>query len=286
VKRTCASRVFSCGIMAATIGIGAAPSPAFAALRTFILTWTSTGTGAARGTLTIDDALCSNPGVNNFLGPAGCFVDATFTVSGDIKGKGTYTLDDMMGVSLQSGVALDFGAELIAQGPTDINFFANFPGPGGTEEFVMAAPDPDATDFLTLVSAEPLVFPLAADAAKCSGAVAKAGAAYFSARHKAIHACRSAFAKGTALFADQAKTVPVLLPGRCTDEFKVAIRIAKARTRLRAALARKCDEAALAAIPACAATVAALADPAAGTGCLLETVDFNVEEMIRAEFGF
>jgi hypothetical protein len=273
----------SWGIVAAAIGFAV---PASAELKTFLLEWTSPGSGIARGTLTLDDAICNNPGVNSLAGPEGCFVELTFTVSGDIKGKGTYTLDDMSDVNLQTGVALDFDQEVIAQGPTDVNFFSDLPGPGGIDPFQMAATGFDPEDVLTLVSMTPLAFPLPAAAAKCSAAVGKAGAAYFSARHKALHACRVAFGKGTPLFADKAKTSPILVPGACAAELKTAARIAKARTKLRGAVAKKCSDTVLAAIPACAPTVDELVDPTAAAGCLLETVDFNVEEMIRAEFGF
>jgi hypothetical protein len=271
------------GIVAVAIG---ASGPASAELKTFVLAWTSPGSGIARGTLTLDDEVCNNPGVNNLAGPAGCFVELTFTVSGDIKGKGTYTLDDMQDVNLQSGVALDFDQEVIAQGPTDVNFFSNGQGPGGVDPFKMAASDPDPEDVLTLVSMRPLPFPLPADAAKCSAAVGKAGAVYYSAKHKALHACRTAFGKGTPLFADKAKTVPILVAGECAAEFKTSARIAKARTRLRGSVAKKCTDAVLATIPACAPTVDQIANPTAATGCLLETVDFHVEKVIRAEFGF
>jgi len=273
-------------IVATAIGIATAAGPAKAELRTFILTWTSPGDGAARGTLTIDDAVCNNPGMNNFAGPEGCFVALAFTVTGDTSGKGTYTLDDMNDVVLQSGVALDFGTEVIAQGPTDVNFFGDLGAPGGIDPFVMATAGAPPEDQLTLVSMEPLPFPLPADAAKCSAAVAKAGAAYFAARHKALAACRGAFAKGTAVFADEAKTIPVLVASECAVEFQAASKIAKARTKLRRTVAKKCSDAVLAGIPACAASVDALVDPAAQAGCLLETVDFNVDEMLHAEFGY
>ena len=273
------------GIVAAMVGIGAAP-PASAELRTYLLSWTSPGSGYARGTLTIDDLVCDNPGVNTFGGPEGCFVALAFTVSGDIKGKGTYVLDDMQDVNLSTGVALDLDAELVAQGPNELNFFSNGLGPGGIAPFVMAASGHTPNDHLTLVSATPLAFPVPAAAAKCSTAVGKAGAAYYAARHKALHACRTAFTKGIDLFTDKAKTNRMLLASGCATEFKTSTRIAKARNKLRAVLAKKCSDAVLATIPACAASVDLLVDPGAATGCLLETVDFNVEELINAEFGF
>ena len=83
VKR---SSCIAWGILAAAT---LASGPASAELKTFVLAWTSPGSGIARGALTIDDALCNNPGMNTLAGPAGCFVELTFTVSGDIKGKGT-----------------------------------------------------------------------------------------------------------------------------------------------------------------------------------------------------
>jgi hypothetical protein len=268
------------------IGIAATSSPAFAELRTYLLSWTSPGSGWARGTLTLDDAVCDNPGANTLMAPEGCFVALAFTVSGDIKGKGTYTLDDMQDVNLSAGVALDLNAELVAQAPSDINFFSNGGGPGGIAPLVMAASGASASDQLTLVSAAPLEFPFPVAAAKCSAAVGKAGAAYYAARHKALHACRISFTKGVDLFTDKAKTNRVLLASGCAGEFKAATRIAKARNKLRAGLAKKCSDAVLATIPACAASVDLLVDSGAATGCLLETVDFNVDELIHAEFGF
>jgi hypothetical protein len=278
---------FLAGIVVAALGIGASSAPAFAELRTFILSWTSPGDGSARGTLTLDDAICDNPGMNNFAGPEGCFVELTFTVTGDTKGKGTYTLDDMNDVVFDTGaVALDLDQELVAQGPNDINFFGDPGAPGGVDPFVMAPSGGEPADQLTLTSVTPLAFPFAAEAAKCSGAVGKAGGSYFAARHKALHACRSALTKGAALFADKAKTVPVLVAGDCAVELETAARIAKARRKLRGAIVKKCSDAALVGIPACATSVDALADPAAEGGCLIESVDFNVDEVVHAEFGF
>lgn len=275
------------GIALAAIGWSAlAAAPASAELVTFLLEWTSSGSGLARGTLTLDDALCNNPGMNTLAGPAGCFVELTFTVSGDIGGRGTFTLDDMDDVLLQTGVALDFGEELLSQGPTDVNFFSEAPGPAGVDVFVMSAAGGDPEDRLTLVSMTPLVPPLSGAAAKCAAALGKAGAAYSAARHKALHACRSAFAKGASLFVDEAKTTPMLLPAECEAERKASKRIAKARRKLRRSVAKKCSDEVLAAIPSCAPSVDAVVAPAADAGCLLETVDFNIEKIVRAEFGF
>jgi hypothetical protein len=269
------------------IGIGAISAPASAELRRFVLSWTSPGSGAARGTLTLDDAVCNNPGMNNFAGPEGCIVELAFTVTGDTRGKGTYTLDDMNDVVFDTGaVAIDYDAEVIAQGPKDVNVFGDPGAPGGIDDFVMAASGAPPEDHLTLTSMEPLALPFAADAAKCAGTIGKSGAAYFAARHKALHACRSALTKGTALFADPAKTVPVVVASDCASELKAAARIAKARTKLRGGVAKKCSDGVLATIPACAASVDAVVDPTAQTGCLLESVDFNVDEMLHAEFGF
>ena len=90
MKRACAggrSGVLR-GIVVTAIVIGAISAPASAELRRFVLSWTSPGSGAARGTLTLDDTVCNNPGMNNFAGPDGCIVELAFTVTGDTRGRG------------------------------------------------------------------------------------------------------------------------------------------------------------------------------------------------------
>ena len=184
-------------------------------------------------------------------------------------------------------VVIDFDLEVVAQGPSDINFFGDPGAPGGTGPFVMAASGAPPEDYLTLTSMEPLAWPFAADAAKCSNAIGKSGAGYFAARHKALHACRSALTKGSRPLR-RPRRRPFRWSSQATAPASSRQRPGSRRRAASCAEAsrRGCSNAVLATLPACAASVDALADPTAATGCLLESVEFNVDEMLHAEFGF
>jgi hypothetical protein len=274
-------------IAASLLGWVAAPRPASAVLRTFELTWTSGSSAAARGTLTLDDAICNNPGDNSLTsGPGDCFADLSFEITGAASGNGRFSLGNLEELLMNTAVTLDFDLELIAQGPVDVNVFAMPPAPDGVEPFIMRPAGSDGTDDLTLVSMAPVALPFASDTQKCADAIGKAGAAYFSARTKALEACRSALTKGKALFQDKAKTSPVQTLGDCPDEYKAGSKIDKARQKARKTLEKKCTDPILAALPTCGDSLDALADASGATGCLIESVDRSVGDLFFAESGF
>lgn len=274
-------------IAASAAGLFATPQPASAVLRTFELVWTSPGSAAAKGTMTLDDAACTNPGPNSLMfGPPGCFVELSFEIMGATAGNGKFSLVDFSDVIFNTAAMIDYDLEVIGQAPSDINFFGMAPAPNGVAPFVMFPAGGSPGDDLTLVSMAPIAFPFESDEQKCADAIGKAGASYFAARHKALQACRTGLMKGNPLFEDKAKTTPVQLASGCPDEFKSSSKIAKARQKVRSTLEKKCSDAVVAALPTCGATLDALADATGATGCLIESIDGSVADVLFDEFGF
>ena len=132
---------------------------------------------------------------------------------------------------------------------------------------------------------EPL-YPVSADAKKCQDAVAKLGSKYFADRHKALADCRGALMKGTALFEDKAKTLPVTSATECATEYKAAGTIAKARQKVRDGLEKTCTDAILGTLRACAPTIDGLADATGATGCLIQSVEKQVGGLTASEYGY
>lgn len=130
------------------------------------------------------------------------------------------------------------------------------------------------------------VYPASADAKKCQDSVAKLGSKYFADRHKALAGCRGSLLKGTALFEDKAKTLPVTSATECATEYKAAGKIAKARQKVRDGLDKTCTDAILATLRACGSTIDALADATGTTGCLIESVDRQVGGLTASEYGY
>lgn len=130
------------------------------------------------------------------------------------------------------------------------------------------------------------VYPVSADAKKCQDSVAKLGGKYFADRHKALADCRGALLKGTALFEDKAKTLPVTYATECATEYKAAGKITKARQKVRDGLEKACTDAILDTLSACGSTIDALADATGATGCLIESVDRQVGGLTASEYGY
>lgn len=143
----------------------------------------------------------------------------------------------------------------------------------------------DWAGFQVAADPEPL-YPLSAEAKKCQDAVAKLGAKYLADRHKALAGCRGSLIKGTALFADKAKTAPVTSATSCASEYKAAGTIAKARQKVRDGLEKACSDAILGTLRACSATIDGLADATGATGCLIESVDGKVATLLGTEYGY
>jgi hypothetical protein len=277
----------------AALAIAAAATPALAAPRTYTMKWTSPSPAAANGTIVLDDAVCVSPGGNSLMAPVGCIVDLSITITGAVDGNGTFTLANFNDVIFNPSVPLNWDAELLAQGFSDVNFFGVAPAPLGVGPFIMRPDASGGMNDLTLAEITPTAgpepepeFPFAADAQQCADAIAAAGAKYFSALHKSLHGCRSGLMKGTPLFTDKAKTIPMESPSGCADEFKASGKIAKARAKVRSAIAKKCTDALLANLFACAATVDGLVDASGTMGCVISTTEANVGTVLDAEFGF
>lgn len=129
-------------------------------------------------------------------------------------------------------------------------------------------------------------YPAPTDVRTCQDTIAKATIKYVADRHKALAACRTALLKGTLLYADKAKTVPVTTAPACPTEYTAAGKIAKAGQKLRDGVAAKCPDAVLATMTACGKSADALADATGSSGCLVDTADVQVEGLLAAEYGY
>ena len=130
------------------------------------------------------------------------------------------------------------------------------------------------------------LYPFAADVRKCQEAIAKVGFDYFAQRYKLLSKCRSSLMKGKAVFEDQLGTTAVTEASGCQSEFKTAAKIAKARAKARLVLARKCTDATLSELASCGQTVDELVDSGLLSGCLIESVDDNVDRIFSDGFGY
>jgi len=129
-------------------------------------------------------------------------------------------------------------------------------------------------------------YPFTTDDRKCQDAIARVGGKYFSARHKALSKCRSDLMKGTAIFEDEMKTTPVTESFECKNEFNTAAGITKARQKVRDGLDKKCTDAILGTLQACGATIDALSDATGSNGCLIDSVEGNVDDLFADEYGY
>ena len=129
-------------------------------------------------------------------------------------------------------------------------------------------------------------YPFSADARKCQEAIAKVGVDYFAQRYKLLARCRSTLMKGKAVFEDQLQTTAVTEASGCQSEFKTAAKLAKAREKVRLVLAKKCTDATLSNLGSCGQTVDELVDTSGSSGCLIESLDDNVERIFSDGFGY
>lgn len=121
----------------------------------------------------------------------------------------------------------------------------------------------------------------------CQEALAKAGKLYLKARLKAVQSCRNALNKGKVQsFANGTPLVDAAdcaLEGR--GQAKTAKAAAKARDLIAKSSAPKCTDGRLAELDACAATVDAVVAVGGVGGCLLTSIDANVESVVDDEYG-
>jgi hypothetical protein len=274
----------------------------------FLVTWSGEahGNGAsATAVITLEDTVLLNPGrnesdVNPFV------VDFTMTVSGAATGNGVFGLADFDHIVLVTGpgdpgdLPLDFSRELVGQDTGtdtwgsqtggnggDFNVFSAAPGvPNGEAEFAVCT-DVGLGDCLDLTSFRPADpgFPFSKELRKCQQAIAKAGQAYAGARHKALGKCRDSLAAGKTLYEDKAKTTAIRGAYECTAEYASARKITKAGAKARK-LVEKCTDTHLSQLWACASTVDGVVGASGTAGCLLDTHDAAVDDLLDAEYGF
>ncbi len=151
----------------------------FAAPITFDLAWSGASFGnsaSATGSITFDDALLFNPGLNSSENNPGYVIDFSITVVDAAFGNGTWGLADYDQIYWVTDLALDLGQELIGQ-PTsqnpwgtsvpsntggDFNVFSVTPGaPTGVAYFVLSTND-GLGDGLLLTSFAPAPVPVPA----------------------------------------------------------------------------------------------------------------------------
>ena len=273
-----------------------AAASASAASLDFAIQWTSLGPASAGGTMTIDDAVFLNPGVNG--SDTIPWVTAfSVTVTGAASGNGTFTLADFSNILLDTnGGTLDLGLPLIGQNngglfdPAggggaggDFNLFSMNPAVPNGVFFGAMATSGGTGDGMSVAKIMPL--PLPTDDQKCQGAIAKVGGKYLATRHAALAQCYGALLGGKEIFEDGAKTIPVKAAPHCPDELKTAAKVAKARQALRSGLEKKCTDAILARLFACAETVDGLANAAGTSGCLVDSIDAQVGGLLLGEYG-
>lgn len=119
---------------------------------------------------------------------------------------------------------------------------------------------------------------------KCQEAIAKAGRSYYEARTKSIQKCRRSMNKGKSFFQDPEGTIPVADPNDCALEYRSANRILRAAVQAHKKIAKKCSDATVGLLQACADRVDGLVDEG-GSGCLTATHAAAADEMIDAQHG-
>jgi hypothetical protein len=284
-------------LLSGVASLGMAVS-ATAASRDFEIRWSSFGTAIARGTMTIDDTVFLNPG-DNSLTSISWVTAFSVTITGASAGNGTFTLSDFSDITLDTnGGTLDLSRPLLGQNDGglfdpvgrngtggDFNVFSSGPAPNGTNYGEMSTNGGLGDSLFVTRISPPLPLPLATADRKCQDTIGKLGGKYMAARHGALTRCYSALLAGKAIFEDHDKTVPVTDAADCPNEFKTAAKITKARQALRNGLAKKCTDAILGNLFACAQTVDGLADPTGSSGCLVESIDPQVDHLLLEEYG-
>jgi hypothetical protein len=262
-----------------------------------VVQWSSGGAAIARGTMTIDDAVFLNPG-SNALSSIPWVTAFSVTVTGATAGNGTFTLADFSDIILNTNAGtLDLDQPLLGQNNGGLFDPVGMGGAGGDFNVFSAGPAPNGTfygemttnggigDVLSVTRIAPLVIPLETADRKCRDTIGKVGGKYLSARHGALTRCYGGLLAGKPLFEDQDKTIPVTAATDCPNEFKTARKIAKARQALRNGLEKKCTDAILNKLSACAQTVDGLADATGSTGCIVDLIDAQVDRLLVDEYG-
>lgn len=106
---------------------------AYSALFDFDLDWSGASFGnaaVATGTITLDDAILLNPGLNDLFGNPGYVTSFSITVSGASSGNGSWNLADYSEIAWLTDTALDLSQELVGQ-PTSMDPWGTSQ-PGGT----------------------------------------------------------------------------------------------------------------------------------------------------------
>jgi hypothetical protein len=167
----------------------------------------------------------------------------------------------------------------------DFNVFSAGPAPNGSNYGEMTTNGGGGDVLFVTRIAPPLALPLASEDQKCMNAIGKAGGKYLAARHSALTRCYATLLAGKPLFEDPGHTVPITDPADCADELKTDAKIDKGRRALRLGIEKKCSDAILGGLYACAATVDGLVDPTGAGGCLVQSIDARVTGVLLDEYG-
>lgn len=118
----------------------------------------------------------------------------------------------------------------------------------------------------------------------CQEAIAKGGRGFAEARIKALHGCRNQLNRGKELLRSDGVTV-LAGPEECDDERRTALKLRQAGTKFRTTVAKRCTDAEVAVLAACAATLDGLVAAGGESGCLVDTHVAATDALVADQYG-
>ncbi len=120
---------------------------------------------------------------------------------------------------------------------------------------------------------------------RCQETIAKAGWKLTRTELAARQACRNQWNRGRLLYADADRTQVLASPQECSTERRTERKLERAGATLRRAVARRCDDAGIAAIGGlCAESVDDIVAPDGATGCLVAAARTAVDAVLATQY--